>query len=155
MTGIAVFPSVTVRREIEASADELFDAWLDPAALAVWMCPGGVTHSVASLEAREGGSFEITMHAPSEAYWHRGVYQRIDRPRQLVFTWISAATHETESLVTVDFKATTRSGYTEVVVTHERLPDRDAACSHTEGWSDALASLGELEWLRSLNDPEA
>ena len=28
-------PSLTVRREIEASADELFDAWLDPASLAV------------------------------------------------------------------------------------------------------------------------
>ncbi|MEC5384946.1 SRPBCC domain-containing protein [Uliginosibacterium sp. H3] len=144
MTGIAVFPGITVRREIEASAEELFDAWLDPDAIAIWMCPMGVTHSVARLDAREGGHFEVTMHALSESYWHRGVYQCIDRPRQLVFTWISAATHETESLVTVDFRAGRRSGFTEIVVTHERLPDQEAVASHAEGWSGALELLGNM-----------
>ena len=53
-------PALTVRREIAASAEELFDAWLDPASLAVWMRPGdtqraddGVQDIVRSL--RVGG----------------------------------------------------------------------------------------------------
>lgn len=41
MNAVSKVPTVTLRREIAASAEELFDAWLDPASLAVWMRPGG------------------------------------------------------------------------------------------------------------------
>ena len=31
---------VAVRREIKASPEEIFDAWLDPDSLGEWMSPG-------------------------------------------------------------------------------------------------------------------
>lgn len=130
--------SITVRRVIQASAEELFDAWLDAESLAQWMRPGAVTHTTASADAREGGAFEIIMHTPTERILHRGTYQRIERPRCLVFTWISPATDHTESLVSVELLV--RGDATEVVVTHERLPDKEEL-SHVEGWTDALARL--------------
>lgn len=132
-------PRVTVRRAIEATAEEVFDAWLDPASLAAWMRPGGVLRSTAKVDPRVGGAFEVVMHAVAGPIVHTGVYRTIDRPKRLVFTWISPATHHTESLVTVEFHA--RQGTTEVVVTHEQLPDRDARPSHTEGWTQALDLL--------------
>jgi len=37
--------AVVVRRTITASAEDLFDAWLDPEALAIWMRPGSGIHN--------------------------------------------------------------------------------------------------------------
>ncbi len=139
MSAAGSLPRVTVRREIAASAEELFDAWLDPASIAVWMRPPGIARSTATVDAREGGAFEIVMHSAEGPILHTGVYRVIDRPRRLVFTWISPATRQTETLVTVEFLARRRT--TDVVVTHERLPDEETVPSHTDGWCQVLELL--------------
>jgi uncharacterized protein YndB with AHSA1/START domain len=131
--------AVVVRRTIAASAEDLFDAWLDPEALAVWMRPGGINKTTASVDARVGGRYEIIMQGDA-TYPHTGEYRVIDRPKRLVFTWISNGTEQRESLVTVDFLRT--GAQTEVVVTHERLPQSQRT-SHTNGWTSALEHLDE------------
>ena len=137
-------PRVTVRREINASADDLFDAWLDPASLAVWMCPGDIVRSAAKVDPKIGGAFEIVMIGPEGSRGHSGVYRVIDHPRRLVFTWISLGTRQTESLVSVEFRAGHR--ITEVVLTHEQLPDDSTVQPHTKGWTRILELLAlELE----------
>lgn len=136
-----VAPAVlVVRRTIAASAEELFDAWLDPEAMAIWMRPGDIRSTVAVVDARVGGRYEIVMKGDENTYPHIGVYQVINRPRQLVFTWNSRGTQQKDSLVTVDFLS--RGAATEVVITHERLPD-DSIASHDKGWSSALAKLDQ------------
>jgi uncharacterized protein YndB with AHSA1/START domain len=131
--------TVVVRRTIAASAEDLFDAWLDPEALAIWMRPGGIKKTVAKVDARVGGRYEIVMQGDA-TFPHTGEYRVIDRPRQLVFTWISSGTEHHESLVTVDFVSAGKR--TEVVVTHEQLPSSQRT-SHTNGWSSALEHLDE------------
>jgi uncharacterized protein YndB with AHSA1/START domain len=134
--------SVTVRRVIAASPDELFDAWLDPASVAEWMRPSGIARTTATIDARVGGRYEISMLHGSEPLLHEGEYREIDRPRRLVFTWISAATRQTSSLVTVSFVP--RGKKTEVVVLHERLPGAEAVPSHTAGWTEAIERLANV-----------
>ena len=132
--------AVVVRRTIAASAEELFDAWLDPQALALWMRPGTIQSTVAQVEARVGGNYEITMQGTSGPIVHKGVYRIIERPIRLAFTWITAFTENRETLVTVDF---IRLGQrTEVVVTHEQLPE-SALPSHHKGWTSGLEHLDE------------
>jgi uncharacterized protein YndB with AHSA1/START domain len=132
--------AVVVRRVIAASADDLFDAWLDPEALAQWMRPGTINSTVARVEPRVGGSYEITMQGQSGPIVHKGVYRVIERPKRLVFTWISGPTEFKETLVTVDFvPVDTR---TEVIVTHELLPE-SAMPSHRNGWTSGLEHLDE------------
>lgn len=131
--------NVSVRRDINAPAEEVFDAWLDPTSLGIWMRPNGVSHSTAKVDPREGGRYEVLMHHADGTILHTGIYRVIDRPNRLVFTWISPATHHTESLVTVEFRAHHQT--TQVVVTHEQLPDEDAVPSHTDGWTQALDLL--------------
>jgi uncharacterized protein YndB with AHSA1/START domain len=137
---LAVTATVVVRRTIAASTEEIFDAWLDPQAMAIWMRPGSILSTKAKVDARVGGHYEIVMQSATETYPHTGVYRVIDRPRRLVFTWISRGTEQRESLVTVDFTA--RDAGTEVVVTHEQLPEA-ARPSHNEGWTSALLRLDE------------
>jgi uncharacterized protein YndB with AHSA1/START domain len=134
----SVSAAVIVRRTIAASAEDLFDAWLDPVALAIWMRPGDIQRTVARLEPRVGGRYEIVMHGADTAYPHHGVYRVIDRPHRLVFTWISRGSEQKESVVTVDFLA--RGASTEVVVTHEQLPE-SARPSHANGWTSGLEKL--------------
>jgi len=133
-------PAITVRREIAVPAGELFDAWLDPELLAAWMRPGSFPNSIVRNDPREGGAFEIRMQGPNGEIPHRGVYRTIDRPRRLVFTWISVHTLERETLVTVDFHARGKS--TEIVLKHELFPDAEAARKHEGGWTQILENLG-------------
>jgi uncharacterized protein YndB with AHSA1/START domain len=132
--------AVVVRRTIAASAEELFDAWLDPEALAIWMRAGTIHSAVAKVEPHEGGSYEITMLGQSGPLLHKGVYRRIDRPRRLVFTWASPGTELRDTLVTVDFVSVHKG--TEIIVTHEQLPE-SAKPSHSIGWTRGLEHLDE------------
>jgi uncharacterized protein YndB with AHSA1/START domain len=132
---------VRVRREIAATPDEVFDAWLDPEALADWMRPNSILSTRATLDARVGGHFEVLMRRAEDTILHSGEYRVIDRPRRLVFTWISPSTEQRESLVTVEFHPRGEH-ITEIVVTHEHLPgDAETLASHTDGWTEAIERL--------------
>jgi len=132
--------AVVVRRTIHAPAEVLFDAFLDPIALSEWMRPGAIRSAVATVEPYVGGRYEVVMQAESGPIPHTGVYRLIDRPRRLVFTWHSPNTGPSETLVTVDFVK--QPVGTEVVVTHELLPEA-ARPSHSRGWTSGLEHLDE------------
>jgi len=132
--------AVTVRREIAAPAEDLFDAWLDAQSLGSWLRPSGIRETRAETDPREGGSFRIIMVDEGESdLLHSGTYREIDRPRRLVFTWSSHATHFRDSVVTVTFQPSSSS--TVVVIHQVGLPDEEAQASHEGGWSDALREL--------------
>jgi len=138
--------AVVVRRTIAASPEELFDAWLDPQALGTWMRPTGIRHTTATTEPRVGGRYQIIMQGDEKTYPHHGVYEVIDRPRRLVFTWVSHATGGASTLVTVDFLPLGER--TEVVVMHEQLPD-SARDSHATGWTSGIERLAAFITQRS------
>ena len=132
--------SVTVRREIAASAEELFDAWLDAQSLGSWLKPSGIRETRAETDPREGGAFRIAMvNDESSTLLHTGTYREIHRPRRLVFTWSSPATNFRDSIVTVTFHPSASS--TVVEIHQVGLPDEEAQAGHHRGWSDALGRL--------------
>lgn len=142
MTATAIVPSVVVKRKINASAQVIFDAWLDPDSLSEWMrpCSSATAKSTVKVDPREGGAFEIVMHVPSGAVSHTGIYQIIDPPHRLVFTWNSIHAGHKDSLVTVELNPDGEA--TEVIITHERLPEASQS-AHFGGWTEILESLGK------------
>ena len=131
---------VTVRREIAAPAEVLFDAWLDAESLGTWLKPGRARETRAETDPRVGGGFRIVMVDDESSTVHTGTYQEIDRPRRLVFTWSSPATRFRDSIVTVTFESS--SDTSTVVEIHQvGLPDEEARASHHAGWSDILREL--------------
>ena len=132
--------TVTIRREIAAPAEAIFDAWLDAESLGTWLKPGGIRETRAETDPREGGTFRIVMvDDESTALLHTGTYRVIDRPRRLVFSWSSPATQFRDSIVTVTFES--RADSTLVEIHQVGLPDADAQASHHNGWSAALREL--------------
>lgn len=135
--------TVTVRREIAAPADDLFDAWLDAQSLGTWLRPSGVRETRAETDPRVGGTFRIVMVDDETSMEHTGTYREIDRPRRLVFTWSSPATQFRDSIVTVTFEPSP-DGSTVIEINQVGLPDEEARASHDAGWSDALRELERI-----------
>lgn len=130
--------TLVVRRFIPVPRQRVFAAWLDPASLARWMRPGGITATTAEVDARVGGRFRIVMMQGREQFEHTGEYLTIEPPARLSFTWISKATDLRATEVTIEFLE--RSGGTELVLTHRGLPANQVE-SHRSGWTDALVNL--------------
>ena len=135
-------PRVRIRRIIDASPARVFDAWTDADGMRRWMRPGSVADAECELDIREGGGFRIVMVTPDgDRLEHTGEYRVVDRPHKLVFTWISGGTDGRETVVTVELFE--RGERTELVLTHDRLPDRRRAEMHTEGWTTIVDRLAE------------
>ncbi|MEO9249659.1 MAG: SRPBCC domain-containing protein [Gemmatimonadaceae bacterium] len=131
---------LVVRRDMAVPREQVFGAWLDPVSLSHWML-GDPTHwaqSTVAVDARVGGKFRIVMNGPTGGHEHVGEYLVIDRSSLLSFTWTSAGTDFTPTVVSIEFHE--RGNGTEIVLTHRRLPAAKVT-SHREGWTAILKNL--------------
>lgn len=134
--------SLKIERTIPGRPEDVFDAWLDPNLLKLWMVPGpGMTVPEASVNATVGGAFRIVMQAGETQVPHEGVYTVIDRPRKLVFTWVSAPAGNT--LVTLDFEPIEETK-TRLTLTHEQFETEAARDSHQGGWTQIIDALARV-----------
>jgi uncharacterized protein YndB with AHSA1/START domain len=139
--GEAIMAVARASLVIGRAAEPLFDAWLDPTVATRFLSPLPLQPGDVTINPREGGGFSITMHADGEDLPHSGRYVVIDRPRRLVFTWVSHATEFRLSLVTVEF--TPVDGGTRLDITHEGLSEAMQG-PHTGGWTAILEKLATL-----------
>jgi uncharacterized protein YndB with AHSA1/START domain len=79
--------TVNVNKTINAPIETVFDAWLNPKMLSLFMMPmTGMPESDVENDVREGGGFTIIMHVGNDELPHTGKYLEINRPDKLVFT---------------------------------------------------------------------
>ena len=130
--------TLTVERVIDAPAEKLFDAWLDPETMKRFICPFDTTVPSAFSDAHEGGRFEVMMRVNGKDLPHTGTYKEIDRPNRLVFTWESHASRD-DSEVTLTF--TPGTGGTHVKLTQVRFVGEDQREGHRKGWTSILEKL--------------
>jgi uncharacterized protein YndB with AHSA1/START domain len=132
-------PALQLRRVYSASREEIFAAWTDPEQMCEWLCPAGATISFIEVDLRVGGAFRIDMQSEQVTFTHTGIYQEIIPPDRLVFTWTSINTQDQETLVTVELIQ--HGQQTELVLTHEGLPDQKTKEMHAMGWRSILDKL--------------
>ena len=131
---------LTVRKTISAPRKSVFEAWLNPQALASFMKPmPEMPDCRVELDARQGGEFLIVMMAGDAEIQHRGQYKIIDKYERLVFTWISDHTMP-DSTVTLDFleKGPTE---TELILHHVGFPGEEQRNNHEGGWRQIIETL--------------
>lgn len=135
--------TVHVNKDINAPIGKVFDAWLDPKILAKFMTPmPNMPDSKVESDVREGGSFTITMYAGESELPHSGKYIKINRPKQLVFSWISHCSVD-NSIVTLDFTEVD-DDKTNISLTHIKFLDENTRLDHEGGWTGILSKLGEV-----------
>jgi len=135
---------LTLNRTIRAPREKVFDAFVTPELMKVWMCPRGMRVPEASADPRTGGRFSVTMRArDGDQFTAGGEYREFKRPERLVYTWQwqGEGMPNVETLITVTFEE--RSGVTELRMTHSGFPDAGLRDSHNQGWNSSLNNLVE------------
>ena len=137
---------VHISRRYSASAERVFDAWLDPKTLGTWMFGHVPDEELVrvTVDPRVGGSFSFVVRRKGEELDHVGKYLEIDRPRRLAFTWgVVGHSDPDSSRVTIDI-APSGTGC-ELTLTHEMAAEwADYADRTRAGWitiTDALATV--------------
>jgi uncharacterized protein YndB with AHSA1/START domain len=128
---------ITVTRTIPASPEEVFDVWIDPKS------PGGPWFGAERtiLNPAVDGLFYFAVKHEGRTWPHYGRFLRIDRPRDIEYTWVSEATKGVESVVAVKFES--RVNQTEVTLRHSGVPDDEMGRQHKEGWAWVLSMVAE------------
>jgi uncharacterized protein YndB with AHSA1/START domain len=139
---------------INASRAAVYRALLDAQAVAKWKVPDGMSCHVHTFDAREGGSFRIslTYDAPTgtgkttaHTDTYRGRFVKLVPNEQLV----EVDEFETEDAalrgeMTTTITLADREGGTDLLAVHDGLPIGVSPADNDTGWQMALAKLAAL-----------
>jgi uncharacterized protein YndB with AHSA1/START domain len=131
---------IRVTRPFNVPPTRVFDAWLDPATVGKWLfaTPHGVMKTV-EIDARVGGGFVIAEQRETKLVEHRGRYEDIQRPVQLVFKFGTPPSLDAARVTVV---IQTRETGCEVTLTHELDPAwNDHAGRTRSSWATILDRL--------------
>jgi uncharacterized protein YndB with AHSA1/START domain len=146
--------STRVARHIRAPRSAVYRALLDAGAIAKWRVPAGMSSHVHEFDAREGGSFRIslTYDAPAESgksaahtdtYYGRFV-TLVPNEQVVEVVEFETADPELRGEMTMTTTLTEAAGGTDVLVLHEGIPDKVPAADNETGTRMALANLAGL-----------
>lgn len=128
---------ITVSRTIPASAEKVFDVWMNPKS------PGGPWFGAERLifNPQVDGLFYLLVKDGPRTHPHYGRFVQIERPYRVEYTWMSEATKGAESVVSVGMQP--RGDDTEVTIHHSGVPDDEMGRKHKDGWDWILSILAQ------------
>jgi uncharacterized protein YndB with AHSA1/START domain len=151
-----IAPPVALRlqRTFPFSRERVFAAFATQEQMDRWMCRDAKMHEIRykKFDFRVGGGFELEILVPNgEVYAMHCDYLEIVKPERVKFTWSykrvgADGKRFNDSLegTLVTFEFHERGGATEVILTHELLPNEQEFKNHQQGWAGCLDKLGEL-----------
>ena len=131
-------------RRFKAPRAVVFRAFTDPAALAKWFGPEGMSVGNVKVDLRPGGAYSMAFNqADGGSHGLSGVYREISPPERLVMTWVwdDGDWAGLETLVTLEFAEA--SGETELTVIHENLSSQESLDLHRQGWTSSFKCLDQ------------
>jgi uncharacterized protein YndB with AHSA1/START domain len=146
--------STRVARHIRAPRSAVYRALLDAGAIAKWRVPAGMSSHVHEFDAREGGSFRIslTYDAPAESgksaahtdTYHGRFVTLVPNEQVVEVLEFETADPELRGEMTMTTTLTEAAGGTDVLVLHEGIPDKVPSADNETGTRMALANLAGL-----------
>lgn len=146
--------STRVSRRIDAPRARVYRALLDPAAVARWMVPDGMTSRVHAFDAREGGAFRIslTYDAPTGTgkttahtdTFHGRFASLVPDTRVVQVVEFESADPAMQGAMTITYTLRDADGGTLLDGVHEGLPPGVAPADNELGWRMSLDKLAAL-----------
>ena len=146
--------STQVTQHVSAPRPAVYRAQQDANAIARWRVPAGMSSYVHEFDAREGGSFRVSLtydmpdgtgkSAPHTDTYH-GQFTKLVPNEQVVEMFeFETADPALRGTMTMTTTLTDADGGTDVLVMHEGIPDGVPAADNETGTRLALASLAQL-----------
>jgi uncharacterized protein YndB with AHSA1/START domain len=144
-----------ISQRVNAPRSIVYRALLDARAVATWMVPAGMTSHVHAFDAREGGTFRIslTYDAPTgtgkttaQTDTYHGRFVKLVPNEQVVEVVEFETTDPAirgEMTITITL-ADADGGGTDVLAVHDGLPPGLTAGDNEAGWRESLAKLAAL-----------
>lgn len=137
--------TVRFQRVLRAPAQRIYQAFIDPDAMAKWLPPHGFTGRVHAMDARVGGGYRMSFTNLSNGQSHSfgGTYLELDPGKRICHTdRFDDENLPGEMVTTITFKSTQVG--TEVNIEQAGIPDvipGEACCL---GWQESLQLLALL-----------
>ena len=146
--------STQASRHIRAPRSAVYRALLDAGAIAQWRVPAGMSSHVHEFDAREGGSFRVSLtydaatgtgKSASHTDTYRGHFVKLVPDEQVVEVFeFETADPDLRGEMTMTTTLTDADGGTDVLVVHEGVPDKVPPADNETGTRMALAKLAKL-----------
>jgi uncharacterized protein YndB with AHSA1/START domain len=132
---------IHVERTVPVSPEEAFDAWLNPDIARRFFFATDTGEMVtAEIDPQVGGKFLMVDRRNGEDAAHAGVYDEIDRPRQIAFTFSVPPDSPEKTRIILDFLP--QNGGCLVSLTHELHPNWASQEEKVRnGWKAMLEKL--------------
>jgi len=137
--------TIRLHRVLRAPPDKVYRAFIDPDAMVKWSPPHGFTAKVHQMDARVGGTYEMSFTNFSTGASHSfgGKYQELVPGERLRYSdAFDDLNLPGELQVTVELRAV--SCGTELNITQEGVPDVIPAEACYLGWQESLTLLAQL-----------
>jgi uncharacterized protein YndB with AHSA1/START domain len=145
-----------LRRLFQAPRKAVFDAWTNAEVLRQWWCPEGWEMMEIQMDLRVNGSFRIGMCRLTGGVpvYVRGIFREVRPPDRLVYTWKweNAFEQMPETQVIVEFREL--GSATELLLTHENLPEIPICLLHRNGWAAALDRIERVFFVHSVTEED-
>ena len=146
--------STRIRRRVNAPRAIVYRALLDARAVATWMVPTGMTSHVHAFDAREGGSFRISLTydesmgsgkttARTDTYHGRFV-KLLPWERVVEVVEFETTDPALQGEMTITISLSDADGGTDVLAVHDGLPPGLSNADNEIGWREALEKLAVL-----------
>jgi uncharacterized protein YndB with AHSA1/START domain len=146
--------STRISCHINAPRASVYRALLDPLVVATWKVPDGMTCQVHAFDAREGGSFRVslTYDAPTGVgkttartdTYHGRFVKLVPNEEVIEVDEFETDDPALRGEMTITITLTDARGGTDLLAVHEGLPQGLSPADNEIGWRMALAKLATL-----------
>ena len=151
--------TTTTLRHVNAPREKVYRALLDADAVTTWMVPDGMTSHVHAFDAREGGSFRISLtydepggagKTTAHTDTYHGRFARLV-PGQRVAQTMEFETDDPamRGEMKVTYTLTDAGGGTDVLAVHDDVPPGVSPADNEIGWRMSLDKLAAYVEARS------